>query len=42
MEQKEGVLHAFREELGQLYYYRGSDKNWTMMNYHYHETCEIT
>lgn len=36
------MLHAFREELGQLYYYRGSDKNWTMMNYHYHETCEIT
>lgn len=41
MEPKEELLHAFREELGQLYYYHGSDKNWTMMNYHYHENCEI-
>ena len=41
MDVKDGVLHAFREELGELYYYHGSSKNWTMMNYHYHETCEI-
>jgi len=41
MEAKNDVLHAFREELGQLYYYNGSDKNWTMMNYHYHENCEL-
>lgn len=35
------VSHAFREELGQLYFYNGSAKNWSMLNYHYHDTCEI-
>ncbi len=32
---------AFHEELGEIYYYKGTSRNWTMQNYHYHETCEI-
>ncbi len=38
---KEQMFRAFREELGRLYFYNGESKNWTMMNYHYHDSCEI-
>lgn len=38
---KDGMMHAFREELGQLYYFHGGSKNWAMENFHYHESCEI-
>lgn len=41
MEQRGGRCQAFREELGEIYYYKGGSKNWTMQNYHYHDTCEI-
>lgn len=40
MSEKSSVS-AFRDELGEIYFYKGVSKHWVMENYHYHSTCEI-
>ncbi len=41
MSEKSGSVSAFRDELGEIYFYKGISKHWVMENYHYHSTCEM-